>query len=572
MHQINKTLHLTQELLAEFNSSAQNQHLRLTCTFPNKGHLEGFHVTSSRGVTHIDAQSPLAAAYGISQLSVAIKSGYLGEFLGSSSPRFSLRPLWLGAGCEVAISTDIAIALPRFMSMPGQTTEQRDGTCAFFCRRLIELGYNAIVLGARESLQNPLQSATVRDVSDFISLVHAYGLKVIIKPALALDVVASQLLCSPVNSAYRKWIMDSFSSLWQLLPSIDYVFWESGLLHADFAKDPLAKDMLMLELVSAEVNLLEQALPAKTFLIYYLPVLDSVSAKQQAIWISLLCDEVGEHTTIAFSAVAGDCFEDHLMPHPFWEQLRTSPDASSTRLMPLVNIGMVSQGEGLWPSPALDLVEKYYSRLCRHHFAGVMALANMLPQQGSVLDCCLWVAGQSQWRSSSPAALAEMWFRTFRAEWDFFASEEIMKGARQLVVELSMLRSLTQEANRDSILSEDCRVVTESILARLKELLLRSEKLERKRLKRANVPSIFDYMQVFARDVQRIVLHFLQCFNLSYPHVLGSEELTDSFWMQLSPGAGQGIRSVAKVVFSKEPNSGPVGSRMEAIYRENRLM
>src|SRR5690606_29786497 len=128
------------------------------------------------------------------------------------------------------------------------------------------------------------------------------------------------------------------------------------------------------------------------------------------------------------------------------------------------------------------------------------------------------------------------------------------------------------EANRDSVLSEDCRVATESILSRLKELLLRSEKLERKRLKRANAPSISDYMQVFARDAQRIVLHFLQCFNLSYPHVLGSEELSESFWMQLSPGAGQGIRSATKVVFATEPNSGPAGSRMEAIFLENRLM
>lgn len=565
-------MRLSAELLKELTRQTGETGTQITYSLSGAGKGEGFLASYGRGVIHIDAQNPLAAAYGICQAHAAVKSGYVGEFAGESAPRFPLRPVWAVAGGETAVSAGVAVCLPRFAYAAGQDADRWQSDGDLFCRRLIECGYNAVVLGAHACAPVLQQKGDIQDVERFLALLHAYRLKAIVRPSVQVAASAKHLRCCPVNAAYRKWMSAAMAALHQRLPGIDYIFWEGGFMHADFAHDAAAKDMTLPELVAAEIALLEQTLPVETALIYYLPAHDPASAQQQAAWMGRLCDDVGEHTMIAFPAVAGAWCDDHLPPHPLWEQLRRSPDISSTHLLPVVNVGMVSQGEGLWPAPSLDLVETYYSRLYRHRFAGVVALTSQLPQQGSMLDCCLWVAGQALWRQRSSALLAEQWFRAFRSEWNYLEVEAIMAGARSLVVELSQLRAMANEAARDAVLSEECRTASESVIARLKELQLRAEKLERKRLKRGLFPSIHDYMQVFARDVQRIVLHFLQRFNLSYPHVMGPEELLESFWMQLSPGGTQDMRAAAKVAFLQEPLSGPAGSRMEAIYRENRLL
>jgi hypothetical protein len=521
---------------------------------------------------NVEGESLLAVSYGISQAAVGVASGHLSECLGIFQPRFPLRPLWIGCFEEVAVAPGVRLTVPTCVRNLVHSVPIGEFPFALFCRRIIELGYNAVLLGSRDTFSTTTITEQELDLQSVCSQFHDYGIQVIIKPNLVSYDSSKHPGYCPLNPFYREWVLSRLKTLVQKAPAMDFLFWESCYLHPDFTRHPKACDATLAELVSAEVNLIEEALNDSKSLIYFLPVSDPLVAEQQAAWMPRLCDDVGNRTFVAFSAVAGNFYADHLPPHPFWEQLRQSPDTSATPLLPIVNIGHVLQGEGLWPSPALDLLEKYYSRLYRHRFAGAIALVNHLPQKGGMLDCSLWTAAQSLWKALPPILLAQTWFRAHRSEWGFHLCCDALKNVREIVVELSMLRFLTNELRRDSISIEECRMMTESLLARLKCLKTHAEKKERKRREKGEHPSFEDYLNIFIRDAQRIVLYFLQCFNLSYPYAINNEEHQESFWMHMQPGSGQGIRSAAKVSFLDNPNRGLPGSRMESIFLENRLL
>lgn len=558
---------LADELVLESELKHNHSISKIVLKSPQQGTGESFFSACEKGVLHIDAESPLAASYAISQLQIAAASGHLSEFLGYSQPRCVLRPIWVGSGPELISDDGLGVPLPHFV-FAGHTCCTDRSVWKLFCRRIIELGYNSVILGQYQRGRGSQRLSDFSLVSDFCRFLQEFGLKVIIKPGMASK---SKSRC-PLDAEYRNAIFSSLQTLLSNVHATDFIFWESCLQHPDFTQHAAARDATFPELIAEDIRLLETFLPPKVSLIYFIPSSNLLAAKQHAAWMPSICDEAGKGTIISFPAVAGDCFADHLPPHPFWHELRQSPDVSSTPLLPLVNAGSVLQGEGLWPSPTLDLLEKYHGRLYRHKFAGIATLANLLPRQGSMLDCNLWTASQMLWRDRSPLQLAETWFHAFRPDWDFTEIMDDLSVVRKLVLDLSMLRSLTCESKRDAISSEDCRIITESVLTRLRVLKMRAQKVERKQRKRGEHPSFSDYLHVFARDAQRVVLHFLQCYNLSYPFSLTEEDLHDSFWMQVSPGAGQGIRSSAKVAFFDEPRSGAVGSRMEAIYNENRLI
>lgn len=560
---------LADELALEYSQNHHKQFPKIVWKAPTHGIGESYFANFEKGVIQVQAESPLAAAYGIAQLKVAVASNHLGDFVGASKPRFPLMPLWIG--CEIyKTSNGIEVALPRCMGV-SYDSAQRKENAERLCRRIIELGYNTILLGNNDFTQPTFNSNVLVELEGFIQLAQAFGLKVIVKSCLFLSDASQKITRCPLCPSFRGHVIEHIHFLLTSVPSLNYFFWESSLLCTEFTSHIFARDATLSELVIKELQLLESALGARSQLIYYIPSPDSETAQQHAVWMSHLCDEAKKYTIIAFSAVAGDCYADHLSPHPFWEKLRKSPDISATQLLPLVNIGLISQGEGLWPTPVIDLLGKYYSRLYRHSFAGVLTLTNALPQQGGILDCNLWIAAQTLWRNLPPQQITETWFAAFRPDWHFEESGDVLQRVRQLAVKLSFLRSQTFKTN-NTIIVEDCRIITDHILTSLRDIKICIEKIERKQIKKKEKPTLNDYLQVFSRDAQHIVLHFLQSFNLSFPYTLEEGELKESFWTQLSPGSGQGIRSASKIAFFNEPRRGLPGSAMEAIYLENRYL
>ncbi len=517
----------------------------------SKGESSGFVSNYAAGTLSIDSANAIGHAYGIAQMSIAANAGHMAEYLGKVSPKFPLRPLWLGSDCEVSICDQVSIHLPTFMLNPNLLE-----WIPLAARRLIELGYNAILVGSRLPGYFSNILADKVDLESILKLFNDYEIKVILKPNfLFLHNCTTSSKC-PLDENLCSSLQKAFGQIYARIPSCKGVFWESMLLSPRYHAHTKAKELTGVEVVIHEVQLLEKCnnLSDKKLdrqLIFYVPSTTAAEAKSQAAWIPNLLDEMGDKSIFAFSAVEGGFYQDHLYDHPLWQQLRRSPDSSSTLLLPIVNIGAVEQGEGLWPLTNFDLVERFFFRCRRHAFAGVIGVVNHLPAPGSLLDFMLWVAGQSMWHDHPPALLAETWFDSFRKGEKFADLYPPLKAVRMIVLELSLLRNLEN--------NEERRRIGEPLIAQLKTLTHQFEK-DQSVLER---PSIKDYFKLFVYDIKRFLEQSLQlsCRTIFAP-TFGNEDLQPSFWTH-PKGRGD---------FLVKPQEGLPGSILDKIYKENRFL
>lgn len=557
-----KASKLADELVSEYSQNHYSRLPKIVWKAPIQGKGESYFTSYEKGILHVQGESPLAAAYGITQIKAAFKSNHLGEYLGQATPRFPLRPL--GIQCDTFItSCGLDIPLPKCM---GETYDEAQKVLNVekLCRRIIELGYNAILLTNytlclnQETAIGGINPNAQVLLTKFAEIVHSFGLKVMVQCRFPRLATSKKIVKSPKNPDFREYVSTRLHSLFSIIPSLDYFFWESSILNNDFTVYIGAKDATLQELVVAEMQMLENCLTKQASLVYYIPSISLETAHQQASWFDALCNEAGNKTIISFSAVAGRFFEDHLSPHPFWEELRKDQDTPCTKLLPLVNIGQISQGEGLWPTPAVDLINQFYDRLNPLFFAGALTLASAVPMEGGMLDCSLWCAGQSLWGCLSPQQNVETWFAAFRPEWNYYETDRILAETRQLAVRLSYMSSLTNRS-KHNLMIEDFRVLAEHILISLREIKIRLSIIERKRTKKSQSIPFSEYLKIFACDAQHFVIHFLQHLNVSLPFGLEESELKESFWK-------------GKVGVFDEPLKGGAGSVMESIYFENRFL
>lgn len=513
-------------------------------------------ITSSyaKGTVSISASNFSNAIFGLNRMRIGIASGHLPEYIGEMVPRFPLRPLWVGCDVKVFLNPLMESAIPSY-AIDRSKLEK-------LCERTVELGYNAILFGRREGMSIVSGEAIQTDWKAICTCLHEYGLKIIVKASI-IDQINE--VHSPANKKFKKIVQNSIIEFRDAVQGIDFLFWESELLHPHYCQCKEADESTLKELVFMEMQSIEEALGNKTALIFYVPAPNLLTASIHSQWLSELTHEAAGKTIIAFSSFAGDPVHDHAPLHPFWDQLRTHMHSSSTALLPLVNIGGVKQGEGLWPSLSLDLLDAILNRTERHSFAGVISLVNFLPPPGGLLDCVLWITSEMLWRKRDAFLLAETWFSAYHPEWNFPAFAEDFKSIRQIAIHLSRLRSLNLELGRDAISSEEGKALSETLLATLKALEIKCGKIK----KNSDAPSFYEYFMHFARDARRIILYFLQCLNISIPNVLNQEDLQESFWTQFSQSGGQGIRS-GTVSFLDLPNQGNPGSRMSLIFAENR--
>lgn len=495
---------------------------------------EAYEANYQAGTLQLVTESPLALRYGINQLEMGINSDHLAEFLGRTSPKFSLRPIWPRADHQVILTPQLSLTLPHFCFDSRQLHQ--------VCERTIQLGYNALIFGLHpgSSLEN-LQSNLQLNLPEVHEILHCYGLKLILKPHANLELPIDLLAKDP------------------FLDAIDFLLWEGLFQRKDFGRDFSTRDRLIKELVFEEVELLEKMVEERTRLIYFLPEGEQVSVEQQSNWISELCDEVGKETIVSFPAMVEN---SNVMAHPFWEALRLSPDTSATPLLPIANFGAVGQGEGLWPIFTFPLMEHCFSRMHRHPFTGVVALTGSIPPAGGFLDCNLWVAGQLMWRNLSPNLLAESWFRAWYPDLQFSKISTLLET---LYLHSTQLKNLLFQAqNKRDIAQKSCRQIAPSLAAQL-------DIWQEAQSKETKTPSFHDYLQHYVRDARRILYHCLRLCHAPNTTPLKDEDLKNSFWTTVAEASNKGFSGDLEISLNSKPNPGEAGSVMEQIYRENTL-
>jgi len=556
---------LAQDLYQEYSLSSSSKKMPELGTLNiQNGNEDNYYATYQQGKVNIQAQNPLTAVYGISVLEVGARSGHLPEFLGEKAPKYPLRPLWIGCSHIAQLNSVYGLAIPTFMIIQDITFDE-NAALHQHCKCILQMGYNAIILGRQDSsVVLPAITHSV-DLNELCNFFKSYGLKVIIKVEL-LNQHEDKNGNGNGNCRFSE-------SLQELLlnknnETIDYLLWEAAF---DGVEDPISTSTstsTQYDLALAEVQKLEIALQEKISLIYFVPSPDLASAHKQTKWLTKLCDDVGKKTLIAFSALAGSFYDDHLPLHPLWEALRQSPDVSATPLMPIINGGSVKQGEGLWPVLKTELFECFFSSMRRHVFAGAIILTNGLPKKKGVLACNLWIAAQMQWREQSPALYAETWFKAFRPELEYERYEQALKTISDVARELSLLRSQLHIKEVDRISSEICRAKAEAMLSQLNFLQLIFTK-DKENDKSKMQLSLADYFRFFNRDVRQTLLHIMQMLNISLPNAMNGVDVQESFWTKLLESSGAGIRGASKVSFLDKPNSESGDPRLRLILSEN---
>nr|WP_249274169.1 hypothetical protein [Parachlamydia sp. AcF125] len=533
---------MVEDFIQNYKKISNQKKLPLLHVEIKQGREEFYEAHYYAGTFHIQASDWRTLAFAIHTLKIGAMSGHYADFLGEKKPKFHLRPLWIE--CDLLTETEQGIAwvIPHYL-------RENDSQVTTFAKRLISLGYNAIVLGARDqSLPKHAQEFSLEKVC---LTLRSLGIKIILKPTFSK----------------REKHLDKkiFLEVIQKKSCFDYLFIENGSVFPCLSTGENERELTSADLALYEVKFLEKLLGNQQGLIYYVPSPNGEVSKAQAEWLPSFCDEVGAHTMIAFSAVSGDPTSDHAHPHPMWNILRKIPYVSATPLIPIINVGNVHQGEGLWPILTLADIDYYYNHCHRHPFAGMVHLVNQLPQPGAILDCSLWAASQPAWSNLSTALLVETWFSAYRPEMEYLKMAEVWKKNQEIATELSLIRSLIREKKRDKISAEGCKALSESLLSRLHYLqeILRNSASKN--------PHFANYCQYFIRDAKRMVHHFLQCFNVSIGAILKGEDFEPSFWTSIQEGKEQGLRGATQILILDKPNAGAPDSPMNAIYKESRL-
>lgn len=536
-----KCQELATVLAAEYAERSKNRHAPHLHLSIKEKNGEGYTSSYAGGKLSITANNLLAQTYAISQMGTAIQARHLAEYLGESSPRFSLRPLWLKAPIEVSLTDQLSLHLPEFM-----LAEDAQLLLPRLCKRLIECGYNSILIGTHQNnweLKEVPSTLTV-DLNSLIQQLHDHGIQVILKPNFKTE-ISSKAPCK--SKAYLEAVINE---LFIDFPAIDGLFWESLWQTPAYHEDEESLDLTDAEIALSEIEILESCIQDRSKLIFYMaaPNANKNEAARQAKWILSLLDDMKKNSILAFSAVVGSAFDDHAKDNPLWEILRESPDFSATALLPILNVGLVKQGEGLWPVTNFDLLERFLPRCSGHSFAGIVCTASHLPQAGSVLDCNLWVAGQSLWRSIAPSLLAETWFKAFRPEENPALCLQVMEKARSIALNLTAIPKL-------NLAADEAKIYGDSLMGNLRQLNWILDKEHCSSGSSAH-PSIKDHFTFFSRDVKQLLAIFLPTYNLSLSFHSTHDEPTASFWSHELD----------------TPHRGPKNSTMEAIYLENRYL
>lgn len=549
-----KALKIAKEFLDECIQSVEsNSHIDIFCKSIGTSNIESFSLTRRFNEVSIEASNGLCAAYAMSYLKKNILNTCNESCFGEKKPIFPLRPIWIRCDTSVAITENIGIHIPTlFLDVKKKKIES-------FCRRTIELGFNAVILGSYGECFGEKPNVVFNELATLCQLFADFGLKLILKPFIYVD--TSNFICSPLSLELSERVSSAIKQLLQEIPDIEYLFWTSLYENSDFQFHPLGRNKTKEEKTLIEMKILEKSLQSSTKLIYYLPCKNKKIAEEQSKWLLNLMKEAKSPTIIAFSSVAGPPSQDHLEIHPFFDRIQNCLRTSFTPLLPILNVGGIDQGEGLWPNICFELNQKYFSYLNASVYIGIIHLTATMPRQGSFLDCALWTSAQLMWEKSPVEVLVKTWFKAFHKNLESERYIFIFKKTRQIIVELSEKRILMElENTRDQLNQDLLRFQGLRLLAECKEIecLLKIEQAEK-----GNHITIKDYYRFFLRDVRNLIKKVLLQFDVSAPNNLEGEDKGDGFWVNAD------LKISSQLL--ENPNIGDVGSPSHKIYWESNL-
>lgn len=345
---------------------------------------ESFHLLCASNSVDIEAASPLAESFALSQLLSGLQARRLGDIVGENRPLFHLRPLWLQATRSFLLPGGIKISLPSWVVPAASTDAAFIEELSLRIKAVIELGFNLLVFAADEesSDPSPLQWHVLRPCLDQI---RASGLKLAIQMA-------------PQEKQVD--IQPFLRSLGIFRASCDFIFWQQGDLYR-FGYKPTQSEPTDLEQATEELFALEQNC--------IIPVMYHATAASQFLMPLSLHAKTA---VIAFSALSVAKL------HPIFHELTRVSIVDKTKLLPFLEIAQLKLDNGMiFCDLPLDRIENILGRQRNGRFCGAGCKTQNLQPLKHFSQSSLWVMGQRMWRQINVHALFETWLERFHPEW-----------------------------------------------------------------------------------------------------------------------------------------------------------
>ncbi|MBN4066521.1 hypothetical protein JYU14_00345 [Simkania negevensis] len=509
------------------------------CRIKPGGQGEGFVSFCEDGVLHIEAEGSLAASYACAQLSLAVKSGFLGEHLGLQQPIYPLRPLWIEGGQRVAVTDRTSISFPDCFDDAAFVSPRDSNVLNHFCWKLLQWGYNSVVFGRLDASCHATPQEK-RDLRLLFLFLQQCGIKVFVCPTFSSQYDSE----CPVDGGCYSHVQADLSDLMVQTGSVDGLVWRSRAYAETFMAHPDAEQETRYDLIVKEAAMVKAAVGEKAQLLYFLPTPSYREGRKQAKVIPSLLDDVPENTIVVFSPVAGEFWEDAASWHPVWDALRRIPDTSGTPLMPLVNVGGKGFGECLWPSIPYDTLDFVAGSTKRHAFCGIASVAYSFPMEEGILDCALWTAGQLMWRDIPAVMLSTAWLVATWPGCDYLNIQKTFEEVRCIAIAIEALSCRAKEEAGDEG-RQKTLVTASALLARLNLLKQAGPDTDSR---------VADQVRYFVRDGKRLVFDALQKAKLPLGNVLEGDDLKPAFWTEIRNVTERGIGGSAEVVRLERPN------------------
>lgn len=428
---------------------------------------EGFTVCYANGVINIKGNNAVSESYAEHCIHALLPSAHWPEFLGVSQPRFAFRPLWLDGDVRSWLLS------------------QAEGSFPLLSNQIFELGYNALILGGINHVCKESIAALKPHMDRLLKSLNEKKIQLALNLSGLFDTQTTESDLSKIQESIFEDINGVHLIAVTSRVQEEYLDFKDGKTY--------------IERLIEDIHQLESMIKDRLGLIYYLPYNKSFMENKNNFLRDLSLG-ISPKTLLAFSSVSGCPSQDHLVPHPFWNELRCMPEVLGVRLLPIVQVA-----EHIGSSIRYDLFETYFSRCLRHKFAGIAAYASTLPTQGDFNHCNLWVAGQMQWRPWPAALCIETWFKSFHPEIDYSECQPILKQIRSLVSEI---KAMTSKSNKHPYPPEELRLIHDSWVVNLKVLKMKIDKIQSSQSQQGKDEHIFMELNKFLKDAEK-ALHFM---------------------------------------------------------------
>ena len=465
-------------------------------------------------------------------------------------------PLWVDGKINFALSKATSIGLPDWLT----ESEARDEAV----KRILDLSFDTLILGAiirPEGAAQPF-AAAAKELGELSQM----GFKIGIKPTFYIDQLIGSFALSPFDSNFRKFLKSEIASLFASTADISYFVYESLSLLYDEMGLNQDDEHLFKEIAASEIALLEEILPESVELLYIFPGEDPEVKRREALNFRDIALTVSKRTRLVISTREGSPFLDHLKPHPFL--LQDSQALQGFAYAAVVNLGGVQQGGGLWPSFPLDIYQRIYPLLHEKNITP-LPVTQSIPRPGSFLAAALQFASSDLEHHFYLEKQLKAWIKLKRGEPDTERTLSIIRGVREIAIELSRMRTAISEAGRDLLSQEECKLLASSLYYSIRKVQKECEKNPQNEDGRATLQHYVDF---FALDAYRTLLQFIQSFNVVLQEALELGPGKKGFWTDFTPGSGSGLRSMGKVTLLKTPAVDSGTPEMALILKECGLL